>query len=264
MSTDKKASTRKTVPPKTVAPKTASAKTVAPKAVSAKAVTPKTVSAKTTAAKTKTKKTVDKKNVEVKEPVQKVVETAPVEATAETPVVAGAPVNDKFENFDLCLGNTNKQIEVLVTSVQEGLDRYKTLLVQLREMNKTLARERKEVQKLFKMSKLRNKKKGNRAPGGFTKPVPLSEQMCTFLDVAQGTEMPRTEVTRRVTRYVKEQNLQNEANRKQILPDSKIKTLLYVKDDDELTYFNLQRFMKIHFLKKDKETGVIATFAAPW
>ena len=87
--------------------------------------------------------------------------------------------------------------------------------------------------------------------------------MCLFLEVENGTELPRTEVTRRVNRYVKENDLQNPENKKQILADGKLKSLLYLSDDDELTYFNLQRFMKIHFLKKNPETGEVLPFGGP-
>ena len=55
----------------------------------------------------------------------------------------------------------------------------------------------------------------------------------------------------------------NPDNRKQILADTKLKSLLFLKEGDELTYFNLQRFMKVHFLKKDKETGVVSEFVPP-
>ena len=62
--------------------------------------------------------------------------------------------------------------------------------------------------------------------------------------------MARTEVTKYLTKYIKEHNLQDEANRRKILPDNSLQKLLNVGTDDEVTYFNLQKYMKVHFPKK--------------
>lgn len=161
---------------------------------------------------------------------------------------------------------TDELLKTLIESVQERIASDKVLLSNLREFNRHLVRERKEVEKIVKkMSKGQGKKRrgGNKSPGGFTKPAPLSVPMCSFLEVPEGTELPRTEVTRRVNMYVKANNLQNPENKKQILPDRKLGSLLYLSDTDELTYFNLQRYMKIHFLKKDSESGELSAFTPP-
>ena len=50
--------------------------------------------------------------------------------------------------------------------------------------------------------------------------------------------------------YIKEKGLQNPTNRKIIVPDETLKRVLAVKDDDEVTYFNLQKYMNRHFVKK--------------
>ena len=161
---------------------------------------------------------------------------------------------------------TDELLKGLISTVQDRIASDKALLSSLRELNRQVTRERKEVGKLVKkLNKGQRKKRrgGNKSPGGFTKPAPLSDQMCAFLEVAVGTELPRTEVTRRVNRYVKENDLQNPENKKQILADGKLMSLLYLKDSDELTYFNLQRFMKIHFLKKNPDTGEVLPFGGP-
>ena len=169
------------------------------------------------------------------------------------------------EQFNENREKTDELLKSLISVVQDRIASDKNLLSSLRELNRQVTRERKEVGKIVKkLNKGQRKKRrgGNKSPGGFTKPAPLSSQMCTFLEVTEGTELPRTEVTRRVNAYVKNNDLQNPENKKQILADEKLKSLLYLKDDDELTYFNLQRFMKVHFLKRD-ETGTICAFAAP-
>ena len=211
--------------------------------------------------------------VKVKSKRSKKVET-PVESKPEVPSEEETPLPEEDNDVDTTEYNeqfnenrvkTDELLKSLITVVQDRIASDKNLLSSLRDLNRQVARERKEVGKLVKkLNKGQRKKKrgGNKSPGGFTKPAPLSAQMCTFLEVTNGTELPRTEVTRRVNAYVKTHNLQNPENKKQILADKKLKELLYIKDGDELTYFNLQRFMKIHFLKRD-ENGVVAQFVRP-
>jgi chromatin remodeling complex protein RSC6 len=189
------------------------------------------------------------------------VTTAPTTAPEQN--VENTPQGDRFENYNASLASTDAQLNLLFTAVEDGLTRYKSLLTTLKEIRRNLAKERKDVQKIMKSSQMKTRKKAGRTNGGFTKPVPLSAPMCTFLNVSASTELPRTEVTRRVTAYIKENKLQNENDRKQILPDNTLKTLLFMKDGDVLTYFNLQRYLKYHFLKKDKDTGAVSQFSPP-
>ena len=63
--------------------------------------------------------------------------------------------------------------------------------------------------------------------------------------------MARTEVTKYLTTYIKQHDLQDSANRRKILPDDSLKKLLNVGKEDEVTYFNLQKYMKVHFPKKN-------------
>ena len=108
----------------------------------------------------------------------------------------------------------------------------------------------------MKESTKKQKKKRNtdpnrtkREPSGFAKPSLISTELCSFLGKPQGTEMARTEVTKYLTQYIKEHKLQDEANRRKILPDAPLKQLLNVGTGDEVTYFNLQKYMKVHFPK---------------
>ena len=68
--------------------------------------------------------------------------------------------------------------------------------------------------------------------------------------------MARTEVTRDINKYIRTNNLQDKENGRKIIPDSKLATLLKLNETDELTYFNLQRYMSPHFAKATKEVVV--------
>jgi chromatin remodeling complex protein RSC6 len=53
-------------------------------------------------------------------------------------------------------------------------------------------------------------------------------------------------VTKFVTTYVKNNNLKNKHD---INPDTKLRTLLRLPASDKLTYFNLQKYLNVHYPK---------------
>lgn len=107
----------------------------------------------------------------------------------------------------------------------------------------------KEARSMDKVNAKRNRNKGSRAPSGFVKPSGISKELAKFLGVAEDTMIARTDVTKLITSYVKDHNLQDPSNGRKINPDTKLSNLLGVKSSDEVTYFNLQKYMKPHFVK---------------
>ena len=81
--------------------------------------------------------------------------------------------------------------------------------------------------------------------------------MALYFGKELGTLMARTEVSKQIHDYVMQQKLQNAANRRIIHPDAKLKQLLNV-NNDELTYFNLQKYLKFHFKKEAAATVAVA------
>ena len=186
---------------------------------------------KTAPAKSKTTKSkaapVEVAPVEVAPVVVAPVEVAPVETATET-----TSLNDEFSQLLTQFSTMRTQMTQLATRV--------------RTLQKRCDRELRAAQKA---GKRRVKKSGNRAPSGFVKPTEISKELATFLGKEVGTEMARTEVTREINQYIREHKLQDPANGRRILPDAKLRKLLRVQQSDELTYFNLQRFMSPHFTK---------------
>jgi len=70
-----------------------------------------------------------------------------------------------------------------------------------------------------------------------------------FLGKPIGTELARTEVSRAINIYIQENGLRDYENDRKINPDEKLSNLLRLKEEDELTYFNLQKYLKPHFIK---------------
>ena len=116
---------------------------------------------------------------------------------------------------------------------------------QVRALSKRADRELKQAQKQGR----KKRKSGNRAPSGFVKPTKISVELAKFLGKPKGTEMARTQVTREINGYIRAHSLQDPTNGRRILADGKLKKLLKLTDKDELTYFNLQRYMSPHFAK---------------
>ena len=118
----------------------------------------------------------------------------------------------------------------------------------------------KAVEKEVKNSNRRSKKQSNkpkREPSGFAKPTEISHQLCDFLGKEYGTSMARTEVTKFLTMYIKEHNLQEPADKRKIRPNGKLSKLLGCGNTDEVTYFNLQKWMKPHFSSATTTPAVV-------
>jgi chromatin remodeling complex protein RSC6 len=120
----------------------------------------------------------------------------------------------------------------------------KTLASNLKILQKEVLRERKESKK--KESKIKKKSDKKKNPSGFAKPAPISADLASFLGLSPTDTIARTDVTSKVIAYVKEHNLQNPENKKQIIPDAKLKALLQ-PGESEVNFFNLQTHLKKHF-----------------
>jgi upstream activation factor subunit UAF30 len=136
-----------------------------------------------------------------------------------------------------------------LTKLQQLGAMIASLKVEYRTLEKKWSRELKTAQK---QSSKRKKRAGSRAPSGFVKPTRISDELAKFLEKPAGSEMARTEVTRDINKYIRTHKLQDEANGRKINPDSKLAALLKLNKTDELTYFNLQRYMSPHFAKAVK------------
>jgi len=121
-------------------------------------------------------------------------------------------------------------------------------------LEKKWTRELKAAQKASAKS---SRKSGNRKPSGFIKPTRISDELAGFLNKPVGSEMARTDVTKDITEYIRNNNLQDKQNGRQINPDSKLMSLLKVPSGEVLTYFNLQKFMSPHFAKASKVEVVV-------
>ena len=171
-----------------------------------------------------------------------VVESAPVVAAA-TPVVDGAEASTAVAEVDGSVSTA------LYASVLTKLQSAQAVLASIRsEVNELKRQHARELRAANKANK-RRKTNVNRAPSGFVKPTLISNELAAFLGKPEGSVLARTEVTREVNAYIRAQSLQDKDNGRKINPDAKLLKLLKLKKGEELTYFNLQKYMAAHFAK---------------
>jgi len=135
------------------------------------------------------------------------------------------------------------------TAVLNTLSSFKSQISMLNAQVKTIEISVKKQMKKLQKEALKNKNKGNRKASGFAVPSKISKDLCKFMGKPEGSEMARTEVTKYIIHYIQSKNLPDKKNKKVIKPDKALKSLLDVKPTDEVTYFNLQKYMNKHFVK---------------
>lgn len=195
---------------------------------------------------------------------------APAEKKSKkTTVDAPAPVPAELSATNVVI-DSSASSDAVDTSFFELTTAFSTKIAQMcsaitglkaefKNIEKRWAREIKTAQK--KSSK--RKRSGEpRAPSGFVKATKISDELASFLGKESGSLMARTEVTREINKYIREHSLQDKTNGRKIIPDSKLSVLLKIGEEQELTYFNLQRFMSPHFEKSVKAVAAAAAAAS--
>ena len=168
------------------------------------------------------------------------VETAPVVETV-------VPTNEVVVT-DTDASSLTQKMNEFGAKLQQLTSIFSAVKVDFKTLEKTIVREIKAAQK---SSSKRAKRAGNRAPSGFVKPTRISDELAQFLGKDVGSEMARTAVSKEINNYIRANQLQDKENGRKIHPDAKLSALLKTQASDELTYFNLQRFMKHHFIKAE-------------
>lgn len=178
--------------------------------------------------------------VAVAAPAKKVVvkESAKVEAPAPTTEVAAPETDDVSTRFN-----------TLIEKMQTIQNEWRDVQNEMKKLQKEVVKQFKEASKGSK-KKVKNLDKPKRNPSGFAKPATLSKDLCDFLKKPYGTELARTDVTKFLTKYIKDNSLQLESDKRVIIPDAALHKLLNTTKEDKITYFNLQKFMKPHFPAK--------------
>ena len=183
---------------------------------------------------------------------KKTVTATPTPALEPEPVVVAPPEPEPVQQVVATETPTEEvsveqQFRDILTRIQEFRTLAASLTADVRRLQKNVTRQVRESNRKNRRRVARGADGAKRPPSGFAKPALISDSLCQFLGRPSGTEMARTEVTKHLTQYIKQHSLQDAENKRRINCDSALKSLLNVSDSDEVTYFNLQRFMKPHF-----------------
>ena len=139
-----------------------------------------------------------------------------------------------------------KKMEIVLKEMEEILHIQKTTFQQT---EKKFQQFKKFANSFIEQSKKLHVKKP-RKPSGFVLPVPASSELCRFLNIPEGSEVSRTEVTKYLIQYIQEKNLSHPEKKTLIVPDDALERLLGPDVDLEtLTRFTIQKYMNQHYIR---------------
>lgn len=171
--------------------------------------------------------------------VKKKVETPPV----ETPPVETPSVENENESL---IDILKPEFSHITTQLRDMVQTIRTLQTRINHLEKVASKEIRSLEK-----KKTKRARTVNTQNGFSKPGNVSDELRKFLNLGDDELIARTEVTKRITEYCNKHNLQNDADKRIILPNNALRKLLRLGTKEELTYFNLQKYMKVHFPNKD-------------
>ena len=195
--------------------------------------------------------------------------TVPVAVPAAVP--AKEEVKKEVKKEVVVVEEVDKTSDIVVeekqlgdTLISELTDKISSVQLEMKSIQQTLKLLTKEYEKQKKVITKVQRKRENakKSPSGFAKPCKISNELCKFVGIPEGSERSRTDITRFINAYVKEKNLNNPENRREFFPDEKLRAILNVKATDKVTYFILQRLIAHHFPLSINKQNALAALAA--
>jgi chromatin remodeling complex protein RSC6 len=208
------------------------------------APTPK-VEAKETKAKAEPK--VTKTKAEKSTPAKAEVTVPTVATPSAEPVVAAPSVTSETQ-----LAALAETLKALSTDLST---RVRDAVKAVQEAAKAAKREARDSKKKKKVDpatmtvEQRAAWEKRRANNAFLVQRPLTDELCHFMGLKSGETRSQTQVTKFISEYVKTHSCFDPSFKRRILPNAALAKLLRVGDKDEVTYLNLQSFLKVHFIK---------------
>jgi chromatin remodeling complex protein RSC6 len=173
-------------------------------------------------------------------------------AASEPPAVAAPASEVDARGADVVLGSLQESLRTLASDVSVRLraavhEAQEALRAMKREMRDS--KRRRKVDPATLSPEDRAAWEARRKNNAFLKPRLLTDELCTFMGLPSKSQRSQTDVTKYVSKYVREHNCFDPTFKRRILPDAKLAKLLRVKDKDEVSYLNLQSFLKVHYVK---------------
>ena len=175
-----------------------------------------------------------------------------VPTVAEPTVV---PVASSSESSDVQLAALAEKLKALSTELST---KVRDAVKAVQEAAKTAKREARDSKKKKRKdpATMTPEEKAaweaRRANNAFLVQRPLTDELCHFMGLKSGDTRSQTQVTKFISEYVKTHSCFDPSFKRRILPNAALAKLLRVGDKDEVTYLNLQSFLKVHFIKTPK------------
>jgi chromatin remodeling complex protein RSC6 len=198
----------------------------------------------------KVKKTPSEKKTKTVKPL--------VEALEKEVVMDGLIIHELAEALEAPVAidpTTSSSTQDMPSKIADFNNKYNQVVSMLSSLKQSFKSIEKTAQRDWRVAQKalakKTKKAEKRSPSGFVRPCLISDEMARFLELEVGTMIARTTVSKLINTYIRTNNLQDKTHGRNINPDEKLATLLNVQPDspEKLTYFNLQRYMKHHFIK---------------
>ena len=152
-------------------------------------------------------------------------------------------------------------LKSILNQLNEQIAGTKSAMNLIRAVLKETDKQSKELEKLRnKRSRIKTERSATALPSGITKPVAITDELANFLGVPPGTLVPRNEVTKGVSGFVKSNELSDPANKQKFVlddrPQAKVLRALLGNPSEDVTYFNLQRYLKHHYIHDTEPKAV--------
>jgi len=168
--------------------------------------------------------------------------------TEEKEVVKRAPATNESvmtEVLDLIAGLSTASLSELKDQKQ-SLKKLKNTASRLKHLRNDLSRVLKKSNR-----STAPKDKSKLSNSGLMKPVVISKELAEFMKVPADSLHSRVSVTNAICSYIKENNLQNPSNKREITADAALARILkFSPGAQPLTYFYIQQLIQPHFLKE--------------
>ena len=176
----------------------------------------------------------------------------PAKAEVVVPTVASTAAPAIALSSEVLLATLTEQLKALST---EFTAKVREAVKSTQEAAKAAKKEARDSKKKRKINpdqmtpEQRAAWEARRANNAFLVQRPLSPELCSFMGIAAGSKRSQTEVTKFVSEYVKAHNCFDPNFKRRIIPNAALSKLLRVDDKTEVTYLNLQKYLKVHFHK---------------
>jgi chromatin remodeling complex protein RSC6 len=166
--------------------------------------------------------------------------------------VAAATAAGPSQSSDALLSSLTEQLKALST---EFTSRVRDAVRATQEAAKVAKKEARDSKKKRKVDpatltpEQRVAWEARRANNAFLKQKAITPELAAFMGVKASEKRSQTEVTKFISDYVKTHSCFDPNFKRRILPNAALAKLLRVDDKTEVTYLNLQKFLKVHFVK---------------